>query len=852
MMRREPRYKKGDKIGGRYLVHDVKMGGMGEVYLCLNLEIIYPFALKTFQQPYLTNQLSVRKAFEHEVLTWVGLEKHPNIVRCFQMDTFDNQPFMVLEWIRGEERMGTDLRGWVRHGSLDVCLALDFAIDICRGLCHAREKQPGMVHRDLKPENVLVTLGKLAKVTDFGLAQIAVGARLEIHNSDQDGRHSLSCQRGIAGTPPYMPPEQWQGLPPDERDDIYALGCIIFEMLTGQPPFVIEGRPRSAADYRHWLSAWQHQHEAIERPTLPPTVPEGIRGIVRACLARQRLDRPDSVPKLLEMLLQTHEHLFRTSLQSLASAEAFTAQEYNDRGVTYADLRQYDLALADFTRAIEIKSNYGQAYSNRGNIYEKLQQYDQALADYLCAIDIDPSLAKAYAGQANVYMELHQYDQALSLLNHSIEVDPNEAFFYSNRGLIYRQLQQYDLALADFVRAIEVDPNFAPAYLNRGLTYANLQQYNQALTDFNQAIKLNPVFAKAYYSRGLTYSDFQENNLALADFNRAIELSPDDAAIYISRGNLNYALKQYELALDDYNYAIELNPKYVEAYLNRGTTYQTLQRFELALADFDRAIELNPKYVEAYLNRGNTYAALQQYDHALDDFNYAIELNPKNAEAYLNRGNTYDELQQYDRALDDYNQAIELDPNFAVAYNNRGHTYQILQLYDQALADYDHAIQINPNYTRAYVNRGSTLADLQQYEPALVDFIQVIELDPSHGQAYCNIGAIYGNWGQLRRALPYFETAAQLGYPLAVQYVAQVRQELGEGSLPQPDPIELAFQAFVDASSSKEMEQAVEQFSFMITTDFISSVEQIIVDLPTEDRPIFEQRLAWLLQLGTT
>lgn len=81
-MQTQPRYKKGDKIGGRYLVHQALMGGMGEVYLCLDLEQNYPFALKTFQSRYLTNP-KLREAFNREVATWVALEKHPNIVRCF-------------------------------------------------------------------------------------------------------------------------------------------------------------------------------------------------------------------------------------------------------------------------------------------------------------------------------------------------------------------------------------------------------------------------------------------------------------------------------------------------------------------------------------------------------------------------------------------------------------------------------------------------------------------------------------------------------------------------------------------------------------------------------------------------
>jgi hypothetical protein len=91
-MQSQPRYKKGDRIGGRYLVHQVLMGGMGEVYLCLDERDMVPVALRTFQQRYLTQSQTLRRAFEQEVLAWVALEKHPNLVRCFYMDTFDTSP----------------------------------------------------------------------------------------------------------------------------------------------------------------------------------------------------------------------------------------------------------------------------------------------------------------------------------------------------------------------------------------------------------------------------------------------------------------------------------------------------------------------------------------------------------------------------------------------------------------------------------------------------------------------------------------------------------------------------------------------------------------------------------------
>lgn len=197
-----PRYQRGQVIGGEYLVHRVLIGGMGEVYLCLNTTTIQPYALKIFQARFIDNPM-MRESFKREVGNWIALEKHPNIVRCFFMDTLDNQPFMILEWVAGDESLGTDLRAWLQQGPLNLRRSLDLAIDICRGLIHAGQKQPGIVHRDLKPENILIAENGTAKITDFGLAKIAHDANLA-----RNDLSSAPSGSGIAGTPPYMAPEQ--------------------------------------------------------------------------------------------------------------------------------------------------------------------------------------------------------------------------------------------------------------------------------------------------------------------------------------------------------------------------------------------------------------------------------------------------------------------------------------------------------------------------------------------------------------------------------------------------------------------------------------------------------------------
>lgn len=335
-MKPQPRYQPGDRIGGRYHVHKALLGGMGEVYLCLDLEEMNPYALKTFQQRYLKDTQRLRHSFEQEVATWIALERHPNIVHCSWMEIFNNQPFMGLEWIIGEQGRGADLRSWLGRGPLKMKLVLEIASDICRGLKHAREKQPGLVHRDLKPENILIAQGGLAKITDFGLAQFVKGAGLQPYTvgSATDWHQSFVSRNSIAGTPAYMAPEQWRGEMLDERTDIYALGCVLYEMLTGTRPFNVDFTPTTPQQMQAWLQTLQTAHESCARPKLPATLPASLDKLVQNCLAKTLTARPGSLAELFNQIAEIYQLQFNQPIPSRPTPNSLNVTELNNRGNT--------------------------------------------------------------------------------------------------------------------------------------------------------------------------------------------------------------------------------------------------------------------------------------------------------------------------------------------------------------------------------------------------------------------------------------------------------------------------------------------------------------------------------------
>lgn len=695
-MRSQFRYQPGDKIGGRYHVHRALMGGMGEVYLCLDLKTIQPFALKTFQQRFLTDP-RIRKAFENEIATWISLEKHPNIVRCLHLETLDNQPFMILEWIASDESRSTDLRGWLRGRSLDLQSALNFVIDICRGLIHAQQKQLGIVHRDLKPENILIAQGQLAKITDWGLAKAVETAKLDVAmpESTASGRQSLWGRGGLVGTPSYMAPEQWRGETLDVRTDIYAIGCILYETLTGRRPF-----------QSNTFDGLRCQHLEADIPRiLDTTWSKPLNTLLSCCLAKQREQRFGTVSELLQQLILIYKHQFGAAPREaiILGGSEFTATDYNNRGCTFHSLGRHNEALTDFDRAIHLDPLVANAYSNRGNVYRSLRQYNKALADFDGAIQLDPTFPLPYVGRGAVYQELRRYDQAMSDYNHALQLDPNFTQVYTQRGFTYESMLRFDEALADHNKAIQLNQDLVEAYVNRCATFGMMNRLTEALADAEHAIHLNPMLPKAYMNRALTYMRLNRFNEALSDFARAIELDPNDAENYYNRAKLFEIFRKFDKAISDYSRAIQNNPNYSWAYNSRGYVYSILNHFDRALDDFTRAIEIDPNHVLAYTNRGTLYFQLDQCEKAISDFTKAIQIDPTNIAAYTNRGAAYYQTNRYDEATADFKKGTELDPSNAIAYRNLGILADKCGLPQEALRYYESAAELGDAEAQAQI-----------------------------------------------------------------------------------------------------------------------------------------------------
>ncbi|QMS87841.1 tetratricopeptide repeat protein [Nostoc edaphicum CCNP1411] len=334
-----------------------------------------------------------------------------------------------------------------------------------------------------------------------------------------------------------------------------------------------------------------------------------------------------------------------------------------------------------------------QVFFRCGESYRSMEQYDKALQNFDRAIELYPQYLAAIANRGETYRLMERYEEALEDFNRAIELNPQDEWAIASRSLTHRSMERYEEALQDFNRAIELNPKYEWAIANRGFTYHLMKRYEEALEDFNRAIELNPKYEWAIASRGLTHRSMERYEEALEDFNRAIELDPKYDWAIANRGITYRSMERYEEAVQDFNRAIELDPQYEWAIANRGITYRSMERYEEAVQDFNRAIELDPQYEWAIAVRGLTHRSMERYEEALEDFNHAIEINPQYKWAIADRGRTYCLMERYEEALQDFN-AIELDPKDDWYRYLRSLIYLALQQAESAEADLNIAIQI--------------------------------------------------------------------------------------------------------------------------------------------------------------
>ncbi len=582
-------------IAERYEVVNVLEGGMGLVYLCRDHFTSQLVALKTFRPEFLSHR-TARDLFLREGTMWVEIGRHPNVVQAYRVERVGDgrEVYLVLEWIvQPQGKKSPSLRSWLKKGHpLPVEQAILFALHVARGMRFATQKIPGLVHRDLKPENILIGYDGSARVTDFGLASTLSGHSPgstigSLENSRENiGRTQLT--QGVAGTPLYMAPEQWRHKALDARADIYALGCILYEMVTGH--FAAEGETRE--DLRE-----VHLHGRIQ--PLDAELPLPLRQFIERSLSIPKEQRYRDWAETEKMLATVYTRVTGKPSPAEWDGAEVTPDErraagnsYNTMGLSYLDIGKLDVAVMYFEQAVNvaraenIRDLEGNGLGNLGLAYAALGYIERAI-------------------------EFHEEHLAIA---RELGDRAEEGRSQGNLGLVYRQKGEPERAVRYHERELQIFQRLAnrfkeaEALHNLGETYRELGEAARAEDYYKQSLAIardigdRTRVERILNSMGKVYLDSGEHKEAAQLFKQTLVISRQigdrvgEGEVLGNLGELYQASGFTDRAIEYYNYALTITKesndrrKMIKNLLRLGDLYLVQEDIDAALAHYDKGL----------------------------------------------------------------------------------------------------------------------------------------------------------------------------------------------------------------------------------------------------------------------
>jgi len=703
----------GTTFAGRYqIIEELGRGGMGRVYKVYDTEIKEKIALKLLKPEIGVDQDTIER-FRNEI-KFARKIGHRNVCKMYDLNKEEGAYYITMEYVHGE-----DLKRLIRKmGVISAGKTVFIARQICQGLAEAHSL--GIVHRDLKPQNIMVDEGGNAKIMDFGIAR---SLRLK----------GITGAGVMIGTPEYMPPEQVEGKETDPRSDIYSLGVILYEMVTGRVPF--EGDTPFTIGVKHKSEAPRNPRE------LNAQIPDDLSRLVLRCLAKEKEKRYQTSEDIISDLDKIEKGLPTTD-RAVPERKAVTSREitvkFNLRKGFFPGLVILALIVAAGIILWRVLPKKEAVTAKSGPqsiaVLPFVDDSPEKGHEYLCegipntlinALTTVQNLrvpartsAFSFVGKGLDIQGIGQKLNVENVLEGSIQVVGNALRVTASlikakdgyplwNATYDRKLEdvftiQDDIAQA-IVRALKIEllgeqeerlvrrytgnTEAYKIYLE-GLYYWNKRtqkDLNKAIELFSQAVEEDANYALAYvgladsYSLLTIYGDARPQDVfprAKAAATKALEI---DETLAEAHNSLAYIYDRYDwnwkAAEAEFKRALELNPKYATGHFWYGEHLALFARFEESIREMKRALELDPVSLIINASLGWAYNMAQQFDEAIAQLKKTLEMNPDFVYARMMLGFAYLNKKDFSSAIDEMKQGREISGDALMLVYGLGEVY---------------------------------------------------------------------------------------------------------------------------------------------------------------------------------
>ncbi|NIQ38990.1 MAG: protein kinase [Proteobacteria bacterium] len=579
--------------GEYYLTRRIALGGMAELFRARRRVGVEGFekilAIKRIL-PHLSSDGDFVSMFIDEAKIAAQLT-HENIVQIFDFGKFEETYYLAMEYVWGKslKAMQAKIEGQI----VPVNLALYIIGRASMGLDYAHRKKGtgnetlNIIHRDISPQNILVSYEGEVKLVDFGIAKATF--------------QSSETKSGVfKGKIPYMSPEQVLGTPIDQRSDLFSLGIVMYELLTGQRVF----QGASEFEIIEKVKACE-----IDRPSQQvPSIPDRVDTILSKTLERD----PDK-------RYQTGEELHDDITGYLDRQQAYLGP---------TDLRSY--IQENFEQEIREEEEEIQKESTLVRHHEKQRIREEIKTSPGLGSSTKDSLGQFFPRMKKNLIRAGGVGILSLAVYGMINLSPILLGFH---GRMTKSTGDPPVLMGINERnsLLEAKIKEASLLLAQGDLEGAIAMFDEVRSDDPRFVKqYEPAFAKAFLSRGKEKIDHSPDS-ALEDFRRASEMDPENFEAHFEMARLLTGMKKHRKAILSYQKAIERKPDFPDAHFNLGYLYYRKKAYLLAAEEFESVIELKPPYMkDAYFNLGLSYFKMGEKKKALRVFRKILKFDPKN------------------------------------------------------------------------------------------------------------------------------------------------------------------------------------------------------------------------------